>query len=158
MMAIPSTCWGNRWIIRSWCTRSLSRSLARSLTSARALSNNKILLYQCGDRFKLNKKKHFVGHTIAGYACQIGGIAPSLPSSVPSSRPPSLPPCDPPPLPFSLLPTLRPTVFLSVHPCSVSNGCVPVLRDLRNEVSERRCLMLTHVVCFAQECHRTIST
>ena len=34
--------------------------------------DNQILVYQCGDRFKLNKKKHFVGHTVAGYACQIG--------------------------------------------------------------------------------------
>ena len=24
-----------------------------------------------GGRFKLSKKKHFVGHTIAGYACQV---------------------------------------------------------------------------------------
>ena len=29
-------------------------------------------MYATSDRFKLNKKKHFVGHTIAGYACQIG--------------------------------------------------------------------------------------
>ena len=34
--------------------------------------DNQILVYQCGDRFKLNKKKHFVGHTVAGTACQIG--------------------------------------------------------------------------------------
>jgi len=50
--------------------------------------DNQILVYQTGDRFKLNKKKHFVGHTIAGYACQIGvspdmkyvisGLSPSL--------------------------------------------------------------------------------
>jgi hypothetical protein len=30
-----------------------------------------------GERFKLNKKKHFVGHTIAGYACQVG-VSPDL--------------------------------------------------------------------------------
>ena len=34
--------------------------------------DNQILVYQVGERFKLNKKKHFVGHTVAGYACQIG--------------------------------------------------------------------------------------
>jgi len=34
--------------------------------------DNQILVYACGDRFKLSKKKHFVGHTIAGYACQVG--------------------------------------------------------------------------------------
>lgn len=33
--------------------------------------DNQILVYGCADRFKLNKKKHFVGHTIAGYACQV---------------------------------------------------------------------------------------
>lgn len=39
--------------------------------------DNQILVYATGDRFKLNKKKHFVGHTIAGYACQVG-VSPDM--------------------------------------------------------------------------------
>uniref|UniRef100_A0A7S4KY98 Pre-mRNA-processing factor 17 n=1 Tax=Guillardia theta TaxID=55529 RepID=A0A7S4KY98_GUITH len=39
--------------------------------------DNQILCYMSGDRFKLNKKKLFVGHTIAGYACQVG-VSPDL--------------------------------------------------------------------------------
>eukprot|EP01101_Sappina_pedata_P011802 TRINITY_DN7992_c0_g1_i1.p1 TRINITY_DN7992_c0_g1~~TRINITY_DN7992_c0_g1_i1.p1 ORF type:complete len:581 (+),score=197.62 TRINITY_DN7992_c0_g1_i1:204-1745(+) len=33
--------------------------------------DNQILCYSARDRFKLNKKKRFAGHMIAGYACQI---------------------------------------------------------------------------------------
>jgi len=33
--------------------------------------DNQILIYSTKDRFKLHKKKRFMGHTVAGYACQI---------------------------------------------------------------------------------------
>lgn len=33
--------------------------------------DNQILIYSTRDRFKLHKKKRFMGHTVAGYACQI---------------------------------------------------------------------------------------
>lgn len=34
--------------------------------------DNQILIYGVGDRFKLNKKKRFQGHLVAGYSCQPG--------------------------------------------------------------------------------------
>jgi len=33
--------------------------------------DNQILVYSTRDRFKLNKKKRFLGHLVAGYACQV---------------------------------------------------------------------------------------
>jgi len=33
--------------------------------------DNQILVYSTRDRFKLNKKKRFIGHLVAGYACQV---------------------------------------------------------------------------------------
>eukprot|EP00771_Trimastix_marina_P001194 gnl/Trimastix_PCT/2248.p1 GENE.gnl/Trimastix_PCT/2248~~gnl/Trimastix_PCT/2248.p1 ORF type:complete len:706 (-),score=248.61 gnl/Trimastix_PCT/2248:172-2289(-) len=37
--------------------------------------DNQILVYGAADRFKLNKKKRFTGHIIAGYNCQVGSSA-----------------------------------------------------------------------------------
>eukprot|EP00898_Chlorokybus_atmophyticus_P003311 jgi/Chlat1/3981/Chrsp26S04042 len=34
--------------------------------------DNQILIYSTRERFRLNKKKRFVGHLCAGYACQVG--------------------------------------------------------------------------------------
>ncbi len=34
--------------------------------------DNQILVYSTADRFKINKKKRFAGHTNAGYACGLG--------------------------------------------------------------------------------------
>jgi len=34
--------------------------------------DNQILVYSTRDKFRLNKKKIFRGHVVAGYACQIG--------------------------------------------------------------------------------------
>lgn len=34
--------------------------------------DNQILVYGATDRFKLNRKKRFTGHVIAGYGCQLG--------------------------------------------------------------------------------------
>jgi len=33
--------------------------------------DNQLLCYSTRDRFKLNKKKRFMGHIVAGYACQV---------------------------------------------------------------------------------------
>jgi len=33
--------------------------------------DNQIIVYNTRDRFKLNKKKRFIGHMVAGYACQV---------------------------------------------------------------------------------------
>ena len=33
--------------------------------------DNQILVYATSDRFRLNKKKHFKGHSVAGFACQL---------------------------------------------------------------------------------------
>ncbi|OMO57103.1 hypothetical protein CCACVL1_26009 [Corchorus capsularis] len=33
--------------------------------------DNQILIYSTRERFQLNKKKRFAGHTVAGYACQV---------------------------------------------------------------------------------------
>jgi len=33
--------------------------------------DNQILVYSTRDRFKLNKKKRFLGHLVAGFACQV---------------------------------------------------------------------------------------
>eukprot|EP01062_Namystynia_karyoxenos_P026848 TRINITY_DN2073_c0_g3_i1.p1 TRINITY_DN2073_c0_g3~~TRINITY_DN2073_c0_g3_i1.p1 ORF type:complete len:562 (+),score=217.41 TRINITY_DN2073_c0_g3_i1:79-1764(+) len=34
--------------------------------------DNQVLIYSATDRFKLNKRKRFVGHVVAGYACEPG--------------------------------------------------------------------------------------
>ncbi|KAF2076886.1 hypothetical protein CYY_001788 [Polysphondylium violaceum] len=34
--------------------------------------DNQILVYSTQDRFRMNKKKRFLGHNCAGYACQVG--------------------------------------------------------------------------------------
>eukprot|EP01132_Coremiostelium_polycephalum_P010667 gene10667-13065_t len=34
--------------------------------------DNQILIYSTRDKFRMNKKKRFIGHTVAGYACQLG--------------------------------------------------------------------------------------
>ncbi|GAM22022.1 hypothetical protein SAMD00019534_051970, partial [Acytostelium subglobosum LB1] len=34
--------------------------------------DNQILIYSARDKFRMNKKKRFQGHTSAGYACQVG--------------------------------------------------------------------------------------
>mmetsp|Transcript_25963 Transcript_25963/g.42613 ORF Transcript_25963/g.42613 Transcript_25963/m.42613 type:complete len:568 (-) Transcript_25963:382-2085(-) len=34
--------------------------------------DNQILVYSTRERFKLNKKKRFLGHLVAGFACQVG--------------------------------------------------------------------------------------
>lgn len=33
--------------------------------------DNQIVIYSCKERFRLNSKKRFAGHTNAGYACQV---------------------------------------------------------------------------------------
>lgn len=33
--------------------------------------DNQIVIYGAGDRFRLNRKKRFAGHVVAGYACQV---------------------------------------------------------------------------------------
>ncbi|KAN0024186.1 hypothetical protein ACTFIV_008586 [Dictyostelium citrinum] len=34
--------------------------------------DNQILIYSARDRFRMNKKKRFLGHNVSGYACQLG--------------------------------------------------------------------------------------
>jgi pre-mRNA-processing factor 17 len=58
------------YLISAWHASDVSRVITEKYFAAQSL-DNQILVYST-DNFRQNRKKRFAGHSVAGYACQVG--------------------------------------------------------------------------------------
>lgn len=57
-------------VLLSTLTVAKSANIAEKWLACQSL-DNKVLVYGTKDRFRQHRRKQFVGHTVAGYACQV---------------------------------------------------------------------------------------